>query len=111
VLYFNVYGVYTRETLLGIIVGIPLVLSTIRFKKFPFKKFLGDLSYTVYLTHFLLIWFLDYLKWDTDCDLCKIVVMTFLTVTVSSLIVVITAKTVERYRLGVKSQKPKKGKN
>ena len=99
VLYFNIYGVYTKETLLGIILGVPLVLFAIKFKKIPLKKYLGDLSYTVYLTHFLIIWFLDYINWNVKYSFCKIVITTFLTIIVSSLITIIIEKTIEQYRL------------
>ena len=103
VLYFNVYGVYTRETLLGIILGVPLVFFALRFKIFPFKKFLGDLSYVVYLMHFLIIWFLDYMNWNMKNIFLKALVTIILTIVVSSLIVKIIEKTIEQYRLKIKN--------
>jgi len=53
---------YTRETFLGMILGIPLVffLGRVR-KKSRWNTLLGSLSYGVFLAHFLVIWFLDHL--------------------------------------------------
>jgi peptidoglycan/LPS O-acetylase OafA/YrhL len=53
---------YTRETFLGMILGIPLVffLGRIR-RKSRWNALLGSLSYGVFLAHFLVIWLLDYL--------------------------------------------------
>jgi peptidoglycan/LPS O-acetylase OafA/YrhL len=52
---------YTRETLLGMILGIPLVhlLGRVRMK-LPWNARLGSLSYGVFLAHFLMIWLLDH---------------------------------------------------
>jgi peptidoglycan/LPS O-acetylase OafA/YrhL len=53
---------YTRETFLGMILGIPLVffLGRVR-KKSRWNTLLGSLSYGVFLAHFLVIWLLDHL--------------------------------------------------
>jgi len=52
---------YMKETLIGMLIGIPLItaayLSPI---KLPFNRFMGSLSYGVFLTHFLVIWLLDF---------------------------------------------------
>ncbi len=103
VLHFDIYGVYTRETLLGIILGVPLVFFMLKFKKFPFKKLLGDLSYIVYLMHFLIIWLLDYIKWNIEYTFYKVLIVIILTLVASSIIVIIFEKTIERYRLKIKS--------
>jgi peptidoglycan/LPS O-acetylase OafA/YrhL len=53
--------VYTRETLLGIFMGIPLVAFLGKFRKnLPGNRMLGGLSYGVFLSHFLVIWALDH---------------------------------------------------
>jgi peptidoglycan/LPS O-acetylase OafA/YrhL len=54
--------VYTREVLLGIIIGIPLlsVANAVSFK-LKFNKLTGALSYGVFLNHFLVIWILDFM--------------------------------------------------
>ncbi len=52
---------YMKETLIGMLIGIPLItaayLSSI---KLPYNRFMGSLSYGVFLTHFLVIWLLDF---------------------------------------------------
>lgn len=52
---------YMKETLIGMLIGIPLItaayLSPI---KLPYNRFMGSLSYGIFLTHFLVIWLLDY---------------------------------------------------
>lgn len=53
---------YTRETFLGMILGIPLVFFLGRTrKKMRWNALLGSLSYGVFLAHFLVIWVLDHL--------------------------------------------------
>ncbi len=50
---------YTKETFLGLLLGIPLIYLTFQIKKkFPFNSLLGSLSYGVFLCHFLGIWLL-----------------------------------------------------
>ncbi len=51
---------YTGETLLGLILGIPLVAAGSRTRvSLPGNALLGSLSYGVFLAHFLIIWCLD----------------------------------------------------
>ena len=53
--------VYTQETLVGILIGIPLLrLASATNIKLPHNKTAASLSYGVFLSHFLVIWFLDY---------------------------------------------------
>lgn len=52
---------YTRETFIGILAGIPLVrLLAAPGLKLPWNGLLGSLSYGVFLSHFLVIWWLDH---------------------------------------------------
>ncbi len=54
---------YARETSIGIISGIPLVYFLSKSKtKYYLNKFLGSLSYGLFLSHFLVIWIMDYLS-------------------------------------------------
>lgn len=53
--------VYTQETLIGLLIGIPLLtLAGQSTLELPFNKMAGSLSYGVFLSHFLVIWVLDY---------------------------------------------------
>lgn len=52
---------YTKETFLGLIIGIPLVAAASKYKiKLSYDSFLGSLSYGIFLTHFLSIWIIKY---------------------------------------------------
>ena len=58
----NLFGpAYTKETFIGILAGIPLIyFPGKKGIKLPWNALLGSLSYGVFLSHFLLIWGLDY---------------------------------------------------
>lgn len=52
---------YTKETLLGLIIGVPLIFIISKQKiKLKYNTILGQLSYGVFLSHFLAIWLLDF---------------------------------------------------
>ncbi len=51
---------YTQETLIGLLVGIPLILFFSQLKqKYPLNNVAGSISYGIFLMHFLVIWVLD----------------------------------------------------
>jgi len=92
---------YIRETLLGIIIGVPLTYFCLHFsKKLPFNRLAGFLSYAVYVFHFLSIWIL---KW-TSLHLSPIFLtlsVTFLTFTFSFLGVFLVEKPIEKLRFNL----------
>ena len=52
---------YMKETLIGMLLGIPLITyAYLSSKNLPYNRLMGSLSYGVFLTHFLVIWMLDY---------------------------------------------------
>jgi len=52
---------YARETMLGIAIGIPLLSISHHIKKrLPYNRMAGALSYGIFLTHFLMIWIVEY---------------------------------------------------
>lgn len=52
---------YTRETFLGLLVGIPMVYHMNSSSlKLPGNALMGSLSYGIFLVHFLIIWWLDH---------------------------------------------------
>ena len=58
---------YTQETLLGLLFGIPLIYTLSKYKKkLKFDSILGKLSYGVFLSHFLVIWVLDYYSFSKE---------------------------------------------
>ncbi len=53
--------VYAQETLIGLIVGIPLLVLVGQVTvKLPMNRLAGSLSYGVFLSHFLVIWIMEY---------------------------------------------------
>lgn len=53
---------YMKETLIGLIIGIPLITyAYLSSQAWLGNRLMGSLSYGVFLTHFLVIWLLDYL--------------------------------------------------
>lgn len=54
---------YATETFLGILLGVPLLSFLSRFRpKPPLNALLGSLSYGIFLSHFLVVWWFDYLE-------------------------------------------------
>jgi len=52
---------YARETILGILIGLPIItyISKSTYSA-PMNHFIGDLSYGLFLSHFLAIWVVEY---------------------------------------------------
>ena len=70
---------YTKETFLGLILGIPLVSFGSRTRiRLPYNALLGSLSYGVFMAHFLMIWLLDYYLGPTGISLVLRVLAVFL---------------------------------
>lgn len=85
---------YTRETFIGLLVGIPLVYLFSRSRlRLPFNNFLGSLSYGIFLTHFLAMWILEhYAGMMQSQSWMYIFLVTMISVAVSSLGVVVIEK-------------------
>ena len=47
---------YNRETLIGLVIGLPLIYAFARLPQHGLDNRLGDLSYGVFLNHFLIQW-------------------------------------------------------
>jgi len=60
--FYDVFKVvYAQETMIGLLIGVPLLTYAGRTKiKLPYNAMMGSMSYGVFLTHFLVIWVLDY---------------------------------------------------
>ncbi|MDH5231733.1 MAG: acyltransferase [Gammaproteobacteria bacterium] len=53
--------VYVVETIIGLLVGIPVISFLARIRKnIPLNHVLGDLSYGIFLSHFLAIWMVEH---------------------------------------------------
>ncbi|WP_441242546.1 acyltransferase family protein [Tardiphaga sp. 768_D3_N2_1] len=58
-----------KEVLLGVVLAVPALALTRRLPRFEFDHSLGNLSYGVFLSHFLVIWILRYFKIETSSAL------------------------------------------
>jgi peptidoglycan/LPS O-acetylase OafA/YrhL len=57
---------YNFEVLIGILVGLPIVTFVVRLPSHPVDTTLGNISYGVFLNHFLLIWIFQALQFKLD---------------------------------------------
>lgn len=90
---------YTKETLIGLLVGIPLVLLISKTKmKLPFNTLLGSLSYGIFLTHFLSIWILEYIGISSNITFSYIVKISLLSLSISLFGVLIIDRNVTKIR-------------
>lgn len=64
--YYHIFSpTYTKETFIGLVIGIPIVYLLSKTKiKLPLNHYLGSLSYGLFLSHFLSIWILQYINFD-----------------------------------------------
>jgi len=84
---------YTKETFLGLLVGIPLLFFMAQVRiKLPFNSLLGSLSYGVFLSHFFAIWILDFIAFPKHNFLLYVSALT----TLSLLVAYIGVSTVEK---------------
>jgi len=78
---------YTKETYAGLLIGIPLVLFLSKTKiTLPFNKTLGNLSYAIFLTHFLSIWILQYIGIPSSKTFAYISQLSLLTFFISAVL-------------------------
>jgi len=91
---------YTKETLIGLLVGIPTVFIL---AKLPYKlsidKLAGSLSYSVFLSHFLFIWIFEYFSYFITHSLFYIFTLLFCTLSFSYLATIFIEKPIQNYRL------------
>ncbi|AAC07136.1 putative protein [Aquifex aeolicus VF5] len=92
------YGAYTRETLLGLLVGIPLVYTLLKIRrKFYFNDLFGKLSYGIFLSHFLSFWILEFVNL-TQNIISMIFLSLIISASVSYLIITLIENKVEKIR-------------
>ncbi len=51
---------YNREVSLGLLIGVPIVAYLARLRSNPIDDLMGNLSYGVFLNHFILIWLCEH---------------------------------------------------
>ncbi len=95
---------YTKETLIGLLVGIPLVYTIAKKKaKLPFDTLAGSLSYGLFLSHFLAIWILDYLGLPLQHTVYYFVLLFSISLLLSYLGTTSIEKPLKKYRIKKKS--------
>jgi len=86
--------IYSKETFIGLLIGIPLVYTLSHTKiKLPYNKILGSLSYGIFLTHFLAIWILAYLEIKSHITLTYILQLSTISLALSYIGVKLTEPT------------------
>ncbi|MFA6136904.1 MAG: acyltransferase [Sulfurimonas sp.] len=84
---------YTKETFIGILLGIPLVYTLSHIKiTLAYNKLLGSLSYGIFLSHFLVIWLLDSLGIAAQLSTLYILQLTTISIIISYLGVLFVEK-------------------
>jgi peptidoglycan/LPS O-acetylase OafA/YrhL len=99
--YTNTFSpAYTKETFLGLLIGIPLIhLTTRTRKKLPLNAIFGSLSYGVFLSHFLVIWLLRSLDIAEKRNVGYIMLVLLLSMFVSYVGVVVVESKMNKVRL------------
>jgi peptidoglycan/LPS O-acetylase OafA/YrhL len=91
---------YSKETFLGLLLGIPLIYLTFQTKKkLPLNSLLGSLSYGVFLCHFLVIWFLESLNIAQKGNAVYIILLLLLSIFISYLGVVVVESQITKVRI------------
>jgi len=99
ILYLKKYGVYTKETVLGILLGVPAILLIFKIdKKTSLNKFFGYLSYAVFLSHFLAIWIYKYLQLPQN-KLYELAFVSIVSILMSVVGVLLVDKKLEKIRI------------
>ncbi|AFJ03433.1 putative acyltransferase [Methylophaga frappieri] len=90
---------YTRETLLGVIIGLPLIAVLNHWRpRLPGNGFAGQLSYGVFVLHFLVIWGLAHWQGHHFNSWQYALVVTALTVLLALPGVLLLEKRINRWR-------------
>ena len=91
---------YTRETFLGLLLGIPVVTLFSRLKiRLPYNSLLGSLSYGLFLSHFLAIWILQYFNFTFSSRILYILTLFTIALCLSYIGVKYIEKPIEKRRM------------
>jgi len=94
------YHPFAGETLLGVLIGLPLIYSmTSTSVRLPYNHFIGDLSYGVFLSHFLMIWINDYVKWIGTDSIWYIPYLICGSLLVSLVGILLIESSIKKYRM------------
>jgi len=89
----NISVPYIEETLLGLIIGIPLAIGLMKLKhRLKYDQQAGALSYGVFLMHFLVIWWIDFMQIMPSIGIKYYLTVIFLTISIAGCGVLIVEK-------------------
>ncbi len=92
-------GGYTRETFIGLLAGIPVVYALGRSSlRLPGNALMGGLSYGVFLSHFPVIWWLDYTGYVQPASVAYVPAVTLGALGVAGLGMILVERPVEGVR-------------
>ena len=95
---------HAQETLIGLMIGIPLLTAAHHLNiKVLYNKEMGALSYGIFLTHFLIIWLIDYSALMVGDGWAYYLTVFVLTAMVAKLGISLIDNDIYRYR--IKNQK------
>lgn len=96
----RLYNTYLTEVFLAIIISIPIItILSNSTMKLPFNRLLGDMSYGVFLSHFLVMWFFEmYLLDYLPTYKLKIMTVFIISVIISFIGVTLVERPLWKYR-------------
>ncbi len=92
---------YVSETILGILIGIPIITYLAKSKiKAPMNHLLGDLSYGLFLSHFLVIWVIEHYSFinKSTYQYSYIFIVFMISLLISIVSVIAIEKYIKNYR-------------
>ena len=90
---------YTKETFIGILFGMPLVMIISQMKrKLAGDAFLGSLSYAIFLSHFLVIWILQHFGYFSTSKFTYVFFLTLLSLLIGYIGVTFVEKPLQKIR-------------
>jgi len=100
-LFFTTFNaIYAKETLLGILVGFPiLAFFAKRQYSLPYNALLGSLSYGLFLAHFLAIWIVTYLEWNFSSKIYEVLTILTIAIFLAYTGVISVERYTKRYRM------------
>lgn len=99
---------YIRETMLGILIGLPIISFIAKSRlKLPFNNFLADMSFGLFLSHFLAVWAVDYWKLvnRNDNETLYVFLVFGIAVLISLAGVLVVETKIKKYRFGFSGKK------
>jgi len=101
-LYETLHYPYVRETIFGVLLGMPTIIYLSKSKvTLPLNSLLGEFSYGIFLSHFLMIWIVEFYSLvDKSTHIFLYVLLIFLASLLLSIVgVFMLERSVKKYRI------------